>query len=193
MNTTNIKINLIELNSGQIEGLPKNPRFIKDDRFEALKRSIEEAPEMLEYRSLLVYPHGGKYVTIGGNMRLRACRELGYKELPCVVLPADTPAQKLKEYTIKDNVAFGNISWDDLANEWKVDELESWGLECSFLHDDGGSWDNLDYINEEQKKPELEKPLKIEILIPVDLKDKEEDIKEALKVTLEEFEGCEIK
>ena len=125
----NIPIGEIELNKGQVEGLPKNPRFIKDYRFEALKKSIQDAPEMLSLRELIVYPHGGRYVVIGGNMRLRACKELGFKEVPCKVLDEQTPADKLREYTIKDNNAFGDTDFDLLANEWDTDELGDWGVE----------------------------------------------------------------
>ena len=73
-------------NEGQIEGLPANPRLIKDERFRKLVKSIRDLPEMTEARDLLVYPHGGKYIVIGGNMRLRAYRELGWKEVPCCIL-----------------------------------------------------------------------------------------------------------
>lgn len=125
----NIHIRDLEVNKGQIEGLPKNPRFIRDDRFEALKKSIEDAPEMLALRELLVYPNDGKYVIIAGNMRFRACKDLGYKEIPCKVLDEDTPVEKLREYTIKDNVAFGSDDWDILANEWDAVELGDWGME----------------------------------------------------------------
>jgi hypothetical protein len=125
----NIPIGEIELNKGQVEGLPKNPRFIKDYRFEALKKSIQDAPEMLSLRELIVYPLGGKYVVIGGNMRLRACKELGFKEVPCKVLDERTPADKLREYTIKDNNAFGDTDFDLLANEWNDVELADWGVE----------------------------------------------------------------
>lgn len=127
----NINIKDIEVNRGQIEGLPKNPRLIKDKRFEALKKSIEDAPEMLALRELIVYPKDGKFVTIAGNMRLRACRDLGFKELPCKVLDEKTPIEKLREYTIKDNVAFGEDDMDTLANEWDIDELKDWGFEFS--------------------------------------------------------------
>ncbi len=90
METRNINTSFLLLNSGQIEGLPKNPRFIRDERFNALKKSIGDAPEMLSLRELIVYPFNGKYVVIGGNMRLRACKDLGYKELPCKILDVDT-------------------------------------------------------------------------------------------------------
>lgn len=124
-----IQISKLEVNKGQIEGLPQNPRFIRDTRFEQLKKSIEDAPEMLNLRELIVMPHGKKYVVIGGNMRLRACTDLGYKELPCKVLPADTPPEKLREYAIKDNNGFGQDDWDLLVNEWDEVELGSWGVE----------------------------------------------------------------
>ncbi len=126
----NIKITKLENNTGQIDGLPKNPRYIRKDRFAALVKSITDAPEMLDLRELIVYPRGrGKYVVIGGNMRLKACRELGYEEMPCKVLPVDTPVAKLREYARKDNIAFGDEDWDLTANEWDVEELEDWGLE----------------------------------------------------------------
>ena len=125
----NIDIRNLEVNKGQIEGLPKNPRFIRDERFEALKKSIEDAPEMLALRELLVYPHEGKYVVIGGNMRLRACTDIGYKEVPCKVLDPGTPVEKLREYVIKDNEAFGQTDWDILKSDWDADELTEWGME----------------------------------------------------------------
>lgn len=125
----NIKITQLETNNGQIDGLPKNPRIIKDNRFKALVKSIEDAPEMLDYRTLLVVPHEKKYVIIAGNMRFRACKELGYKELPCYVLPEETPAEKLREYAIKDNIGFGADDWDILMNEWDTQELKDWGYE----------------------------------------------------------------
>lgn len=134
----NIPISKIETNNGQINGLPKNPRYIKDDRFAALVKSIRDAPEMLHLRELIVYEHGEKYVVVGGNMRLLACRELGYEEIPCKVLSSDTPIEKLREYAIKDNVAFGLMDWDIISNEWDECELEDWGLETPL------NWENED-------------------------------------------------
>lgn len=129
MNTQNIPISKLQCNEGQVEGLPRNPRFIKDERFEKLKKSLQDDPEMLELRELIVYPHGNKFVVIGGNMRLRAAKQLGFKDMPCKVLPEDTPIEKLKAYTIKDNNAFGNDDFDLLANEWDVEFLEECGFE----------------------------------------------------------------
>ena len=129
MEQKTIKIADLEVNRGQIDGLPKNPRTIKDERFKALKKSIEDAPEMLALRELLVYPHNGKFVVIGGNMRLKACKELGYKELPCKIIDENTPVEKLREYTIKDNIGFGTDDWGALFEDWNTDELADWGLE----------------------------------------------------------------
>lgn len=139
-----IKIEFLESNEGQVKGLPKNPRFIKDDRFNALVKSIKDDPEMLELRELLVYPHKNKYVIIGGNMRFRAAVELGFTELPCKVLSRDTPKEKLRAYTVKDNVAFGQNDFDILANEWDESELLDWGMEV---------WDTSIDIEEEEKEP----------------------------------------
>lgn len=129
MEIKTIKIKDLATNDGQIDGLPKNPRQIRDHRYEKLKKSIEDAPEMLQLRELLVYPHGGKFVIIGGNMRYRACKEIGYKELPCKVLDAETPVEKLRQYAIKDNENFGEYDWDVVANEWDTAEMEDWGVE----------------------------------------------------------------
>lgn len=145
----NIKIADLEVNNGQIEGLPKNPRFIKDNRFKALVKSIEDAPEMLDYRTLLVVPHDKKYVIVAGNMRFRACKELGYKELPCYVLPEETPAEKLREYAIKDNIGFGADDWDILMNEWDTQELQDWGMEMP--EDWSGNNEEKDYSDKNQE------------------------------------------
>ena len=129
MNREVIPISKLEMNRGQVEGLPKNPRFFRDSRFEAMKKSIEDYPEMLDLRELIVYPYGDKYVVIGGNLRLRACKELGYQECPCKVLKADTSVAKLREIASKDNISFGETDMDALLNEWDRQELQDWGME----------------------------------------------------------------
>lgn len=136
----NIKTSLLKTNTGQIEGLPKNPRVIKDAKYNLLKKSIEENPEMLSLRELLVYPHEGSYILIGGNMRLKACKELGYKEIPCKVIPEETDIETLKAYVIKDNANFGEWDYDMLANEWESEDLNNWGLDI---------WED------EEKEPEI--------------------------------------
>jgi len=135
MQTDKIKISKIRPNTGQIDGLPQNPRLLRDDRFRKLVKSIEDDPEMLELRELIVVPKDGIYVVIAGNMRLRAMQELKMKEAPCKVLPADTAIEKLRAYTIKDNVPFGEHDWSALANEWDADDLEDWGLDLPIQPD----------------------------------------------------------
>lgn len=102
-----IPVKLLEQNRGQVSGLPKNPRFFRDYRYEAMVKSMRDCPEMLELRELIVFPNGDKFVTVCGNLRLRGGRELGLKEMPCKVLPADTPVKKLCEYAAKDNISYG--------------------------------------------------------------------------------------
>lgn len=126
--TTNIATRLIEANKGQIKGLPKNPRSIRKPAFDKLKKSIQDFPEMLELRELIVFPFNGKYVAIGGNMRLKACESLGIEEIPCKILDKETPIERLREIAIKDNVASGEDDWDLLANEWDAEELVDWGM-----------------------------------------------------------------
>lgn len=119
--------------SGEDIGLPRNPRFIRDERFKALKRSITDDPEYLLFRPLEVFPlEGGKFIVVGGNQRLRACKELGFAEVPCLVFLEDTPMEKLRAWAIKDNIAFGDNDYDILANDWNQEELEAFGMELDW-------------------------------------------------------------
>ena len=113
---------------GTIIPNPSNPRIIKDDKFKKLVKSIQEFPQMLELRPIVV---DGNMVVLGGNMRLKACIAAGLKEVPIIVADQLTDAQK-GEFIIKDNVGFGEWDWDLLANEWDVETLEDWGLELPF-------------------------------------------------------------
>ncbi|WP_300700958.1 ParB N-terminal domain-containing protein [Bacteroides sp.] len=124
-----ISISLLDFNKGQLAGLPKNPRFFRDYRYEAMKRSISDCPEMLELRELIIFPHDGRFIVVCGNLRLRACKELGYKEVPCKVLPPETSVKKLREYATKDNVNFGENDMDVMQSEWDRNELQDWGIE----------------------------------------------------------------
>ena len=125
-----IALSRLELNDGQLSGLPKNPRYIRDTKFEALVESIRTSPEFLDARPLIVYPmENGNYIVLCGNMRLRACRELNLSDVPCYVLPKNTTTEKLREYTIKDNMSYGDIDWDSIANDWDMEELKEWDFE----------------------------------------------------------------
>jgi len=129
MKSTSLPLAKIKGNSGQIKGLPRNPRFIKDDRYQKLKQSIIDLPEMLDLRELIVFPHKGEFVVIGGNMRLMALKELEHKTAPCKVLPETTPVDVLKAITIKDNINYGEHDFEALLNEWDKDIITDWGVE----------------------------------------------------------------
>lgn len=124
-----IPLSKIHLNKGQIPGVPRNPRFIQDSKFLLLKRSLEEDPEMLGLREILLYPYNGKLIIIGGNMRYRALKELGFKESIVKILPESMPPEKLCAIVIKDNAAFGEWDNDLLGNEWNATDLNNWGVD----------------------------------------------------------------
>lgn len=127
---TIVPVSVLQYNTGQIKDVPKNPRFFRDNRFKLLKKSIEESPEMLALRELIIFPLDEQnFVVICGNLRLRACKELGYKELPAKILAKETPSKKLREYASKDNVSFGDNDYEAMLNEWNPDELMGWGVE----------------------------------------------------------------
>jgi hypothetical protein len=148
MNAQDIKLYQLRNNAGQIEGLPGNPRLIKDDRFKKLVKSLQDDPEMLSLRELIVFPHNDTFVVIGGNMRLKALRELDYTEAPCKVLPADTHIEKLKAIALKDNSSFGDYDYEALANEWDAQLLADCGIEVWQMPEDI----EKELEEEEQKK-----------------------------------------
>lgn len=104
---------------------PENPRVIKDHKYKALVKSIKEFPKMLEIRPIVV---NSDMIILGGNMRLRACQEAGLKDIP-VIIAKDLTESEQREFTIKDNVSFGEWDWDALANDWDDSELNDWGLD----------------------------------------------------------------
>ena len=140
MESVNIKtlpIEKIELNTGQIEGVPENPRTYSNEQMEAMVKSIKDLPEMLKARPLIVYPEEktGKYIVIGGNRRFDAAKHLKYKELPCYVLDVETPPETIRAYLIKDNLAFGDWDISKLIDDWEAPELEDFGFDVSLLGD----------------------------------------------------------
>ena len=186
----NIKVTDLEINKGQILGLPKNPRFIRDERYNALKHSIEQAPEMLGLRELLVYPYEGKNIVIGGNMRLRACLDLGYAEIPCKVLPEETPVAKLREYVIKDNESFGQNDWDILANEWDAAQLTSWGVDLPIMESEINTDEFFDSLENEDEKSKGEK---LTITIPDEYADQKDEMKSLIESALSDYSGIKVK
>ena len=118
-----MKIQKVKLS--EIKNNPNNPRILKDDKFAKLVKSIKEFPKMLEIRPIVV---NSDMIVLGGNMRLKACKEAGLKEVP-IVLADDLTEDEQKQFIIKDNVGFGEWDWDMLANKWESELLEDWGLE----------------------------------------------------------------
>jgi len=132
MKTEHVKI-------GSIQENEHNPRYISEDKFKRLVKSVKQFPEMLEARPIVVDENGD---ILGGNMRYRACKAAGLKTIPCIqLLETDKDIQKLlkrrgisfqelkDEFMIKDNASYGNWDWDKLANEFNTDSLVDWGLD----------------------------------------------------------------
>ena len=123
-----VKISEVKLN-------PNNPRLIKDEKFLKLVQSIKDFPEMLDIRPIVV---NQDMIILGGNMRYKACKEAGLKEVPIIV--TDLTEEQQREFLIKDNTSGGEWDFEMLANEWDVEQLEDWGLDV---------WQNDDMTNNE--------------------------------------------
>jgi len=116
----------------KVKGNPSNPRIIKNDKFKKLVKSIQEFPEMLKLRPIVV---DEDFMVLGGNMRLKASKEAGLSEVWIDIAEGLTEEQK-KEFIVKDNVGFGEWEWDILANEWDSVQLAEWGLDVWENEDD---------------------------------------------------------
>lgn len=163
MQTQLVKISTVKTN-------PKNPRLIKDDKFKKLVKSIKEFPQMLELRPIVVDENN---IVLGGNMRLKACLEVGLKEV-YIVKADDLTEQQKDEFIVKDNVGFGEWDWDILANEWDTEKLQDWGLDLPVFMDEP-SYEDL--IGEEKNKPAT---MKITFTSPEQLQKAEIEIQEIL-------------
>lgn len=143
MKTTIVKISEVKSN-------PNNPRIIKDDKFNKLVNSIKEFPKMLELRPIVV---NDDMIVLGGNMRLKACKEAGLKEIP-IIKASELSEDEQRQFIIKDNVGYGEWDWDALANEWGAEQLEEWGLDVPNM--DAGELDDL--------SEQIEPSFRIEVL-----------------------------
>lgn len=108
----------------EVKPNPNNPRLIKDDKFRKLVKSIQEFPDMLSVRPIVV---NKDMVVLGGNMRLKAIKEAGYKDIAVEIV--DWNEDQQKEFIVKDNASFGEWNWDDLANNWDEEQLVEWGVD----------------------------------------------------------------
>ena len=163
-------MNIQKVKLSEIKSNPNNPRIIKDDKFHKLVKSIKEFPKMLEIRPIVV---NQDMIVLGGNMRLKASKEAGLKEV-FIVKADDLTEDEQKQFIIKDNVGFGEWDWDMLANEWTAELLEEWGLDVPTFGEEP-SMDDL--IGEEKNKPAT---MKITFNSPEQLQEAEIDIQELL-------------
>lgn len=143
----------------EIKPNPNNPRIIKDIKFKQLVKSIQDFPQMLELRPIVIDENN---MVLGGNMRLKACIEAGLKDVP-VKQAKDLTEEQKKEFIVKDNVGYGEWDWDDLANNWDAQELTDWGLDIP----------NFDIIDEKELI-DLSDKLKSEFKIEIICKSEEE-------------------
>jgi hypothetical protein len=139
-----MQVNKVKIS--EVKGNPKNPRLIKDDKFKKLVKSIQEFPQMLELRPIVVDENN---IVLGGNMRLKACKEAGLKEVYIVKAEGLTELQK-DEFIVKDNIGFGEWDWDMLANEWESELLNDWGLEV-WQNDDMSNLNEYEGLGAESK------------------------------------------
>jgi ParB-like chromosome segregation protein Spo0J len=154
MKTKTVKISDIKSN-------PNNPRLIKDDKFKKLVKSIQEFPQMLEIRPIVV---NQDMIVLGGNMRLKACKEAGLKEIP-IIYADDLTEEQQRQFIIKDNVGFGEWDWEMIANEWDAEQLDDWGMnvpsfdpdvDYSILDDEGLDKQLEDMTNGVKKAIQIE-------------------------------------
>jgi len=136
------------LKLSELKSNPNNPRIIKDDKFIKLVNSIKEFPKMLEIRPIVV---NADMIVLGGNMRLKACKEAGLKEVP-VIFAHDLTEEEQRQFIIKDNVGFGEWDWDMLANEWEPEALKEWGLDVP----NWGETPNYDILDDDEANGQLE-------------------------------------
>jgi hypothetical protein len=153
MKTEVVKISKIKKN-------PNNPRLVKDDKFKKLVQSIKDFPEMLKIRPIVVNEH---MVVLGGNMRLRACKDAGLKDVP-IIQASELTEKQQREFIIKDNVGFGEWDWDMIANEWDAGEMNQWGVDV---------W---------QPEEEVDYSVLEDLDLSSTLQDKEQSVKRAIQI-----------
>jgi hypothetical protein len=171
MKPNRIKISKIKSN-------PNNPRLIKDYKFRKLVKSIEEFPEMLKLRPIVVDENN---IILGGNMRYKACIEAGLKEI-YVIQADDLSEDQKKEFIIKDNSSFGDWDWDVIANEWDLELINDWGVDLP-LNDQIDQLEDDDEI-ELPQSVQLEPPKEYILIMAEPNSVDWEELKETLKLKM---------
>ena len=127
-----IPLSLLDFNTGQIPGLPANPREWTDHELKRLAKSLKETPELAEARGCIVVPFGSRFVVLGGNFRLAGARYNKWPDIMCAVIPEDTPVAKLKEIVLKDNSSFGSWDLSMLRADWSDVDFGDWGISVTW-------------------------------------------------------------
>ena len=127
-----IPLGSLDFNTGQISGLPANPRSWTDSEIKKLAKSMKATPELAEARGCIVVPYGGRFVVLGGNLRLAAAKFLKWPAIMCAVLPEGTKVAKLKEVVLKDNSSFGSWDLSMLRKDWSEFDLSGWGIDVTW-------------------------------------------------------------
>jgi len=176
-----------EMKISEIKANPNNPRLIKDDKFAKLVKSIKEFPEMLKLRPIVV---NDDMIVLGGNMRLKACKEAGLKVVP-VIKASELSEEQQREFIIKDNVGFGEWDWEMLGNEWPEDKLEEWGLEVPGFNVDADKLGENFTLPDGDKAPFQQMSFTLADDQAVYLKNAIDDIKDAVEFKYMETFGNE--
>ena len=173
-----IKAKIQKVSISSIKENDANPRFINKHKFQKLVNSVKEFPEMLSLRPIVVDKDN---IILGGNMRFKACKEIGLKEV-YIIQADDLDEKKAQEFIIKDNVGFGEWDWDILANDWDTDLLEDWGLDLNIDNaiDDLEEDDDIELPQSVQLEPPKEYILIMAEPNSVDW----EELKETLKLKM---------
>ena len=132
INFERIPLDQLDFNTGQIPGLPPNPREWTDSEIKRLAKSMKGTPELTEARGCIVVPHEGRCVVLGGNLRLAAAKFLKWPDIMCAVLPEGTKVRKLKEIVLKDNSSFGSWDLSLLRKDWAEFDFGDWGIEVTW-------------------------------------------------------------
>lgn len=182
METIRIALKDLVQNTGQIPGVPANPRQWTKKEIDKIAKSLQETPELFEARPIIVIPWEGKYIILGGNLRYEGCKRNKDKDAPCFIIPEDTPVDKMKEIIIKDNGSFGEWDYDALGNLWDDLPLADWGVPA---------WDSPDADEEIPSDLDAdgkEKPYVLKVTFPT--ADKMTSFVMAYKDILEKDYGC---
>jgi hypothetical protein len=178
MEIKKVSISKLKANVGQLEGIPSNPRCLKNQKFYDLVESIKEDPGFLEFKALHTLEHNKGFVVLCGNQRLAALKHLKYKQVPIMVYDLETPLDIIRGRIIKDNTHYGEWDMDDIANQWDEMPVKKWGLDVA-------------YDTSEAK--EETKEIKIKLTISPDYSDIEHEVRAELEEMQGKYNGLEVK